>query len=229
MTRRSGMTLLELIIALTILGLLVTIGAAAFAMVIDRQQTMQNATVDVERAAALRETIRQWILQGTVEVPRGGLPRGARAGTGGRQPASVAPGAAGGSTSAALAGVTAAASTSTANEFSVVTNAPSPLMLPAVRMRVFVDADPNTPEQGLTIEYQGPTPQSPLLRRELDPSVGDMLVEYYDPRTGRWADNAAASPANAIALRVTMIPADGATLPRLLEIPLTVVYGAPTP
>jgi hypothetical protein len=221
------MTLLELIVALTILALLVTGGGAAFAMVIDRQQTVQNASVDVERAAALRETLRQWILQGAVQVPRGGLPQGGRSGSGARQLASVAPGM--GASSASQVGVTAAASTSTANEFTVVTSAPNPLMAPNVRIRVFVDADNTTPEQGLTIEYQGSTPQSPLLRRELDPSVGDMIVEYYDPRTGLWADNASASPAQAIAIRVTMLPADGAALPRMMQLPLTIVYGEATP
>lgn len=227
MTRRRGMTLLELIIALTILALMVTGGAAAFAMVIDRQETLRNASADVERAAALRETLRQWILQGAVQVPRGGLPQGSRAGGGGRPLASVVPGM--GTSGASQAGVTAAVSTGTANEFTVVTSAPNPLMAPNVRIRVFVDADDDTPEQGLTIEYQAATPQSPLLRRELDSTVGDMTVEYYDPRTGLWATTADASPAQAIAIRVTMLPADGTTLPRILMLPLTIVYGEATP
>lgn len=225
--RRAGMTLLELIVALTILALMATGGAAAFAMVIDRQETVRNASVDVERAAALRETMRQWILQGSVQVPRGGLPQGSRGGAGGRQLASVAPGM--GNSSTSQTGVVAAVSTDPANEFLVITNAPNPLMAPNVRIRVFVDADPSTPEQGLAIEYQAATPQSPLLRRELDPAVGDMTVEYYDSRTGLWATSTDASPAQAIAIRVTMIPADGARLPRLMTLPLTVVYGVATP
>lgn len=224
MTRsRAGMTLIELVIAITIVAMMATAGGAAFSTIIDRQQTLRTASSEVERAAALRETIRQWILQGAIQVPRGGLPQGARSGAAGRQLAAVAPGASMNG-SATTAGVTSAASTSTANEFTVVTSAPNPLMTANVRIRIFVDADDNTPEQGLTIEYQAST-QTPLLRRQLDPAVGDLTIEYFDPTTGLWATSADASPAQAVAIRITMVPVEGMTLPRLLTLPLTIVYG----
>ena len=71
---RRGMTLMELVIALTVLALVATMGGAAFATLIDRQATIRTASADVERAAALRETIRQWILQGEPFVASGGVP-----------------------------------------------------------------------------------------------------------------------------------------------------------
>ncbi|MDA1081529.1 MAG: type II secretion system protein [Gemmatimonadetes bacterium] len=225
MRARSGMTLLELIVALSILAMMTIAGAVAFGMTIDRQETIREASVDVERAAALRETLRQWILQGDPQVTTGGAPRGGRGGgTGGRQLASVAPGARG--TSATTAGVTAAVSTG--NELTVVTNGPNPLMAANVRIRIFVDADDDTPEQGLVIEYQAST-QTPLLRRELDPSVGDLAIEFYDQRTGRWIPSTEAATGQLIALRIAMIAADGFVLPRLLELPLTIVFGEATP
>lgn len=228
---RPGMTLMELVIAITILAIMATAGTAAFATVIDRQETIRNASTEVERAAALRETIRQWILQGEISVQRGGLPAGGRGGAAGgaaagvgRQIATVAPG----GRVAANAGVTSASSTG--HELTVTTNAPNPLMGAAVRIRLFVDTDANSPEEGLTIEYQASAQGSPLLRRQLDPSVGDLTIEFYDPSTGRWVDSAqAATLQNPIALRLSMVPAEGKLIPRLLELPLTLVFGEVTP
>ncbi len=219
------MTLLELVVAITVLALLATGGAMAFGTVIDQQEVIRTASADVERAAALRETIRQWILQGEPQIQRGGVPRGGRGGgAGGMQLASVAPGARGGS--ASTAGVTAAASTG--NELTVVTSGPNPLMAGNVTIRIFVDADDNTPEQGLAIEYRA-SAQTPLMRRELDPSVGDLVIEFYDQRTGRWIPSTEASTGQPIALRVAMVPAEGYALPRLLTLPTTIVFGEATP
>lgn len=223
---RAGMTLLELVIALALLAILVTAGGAAFAQIIDRQETMRTASTGMERAAALRETIRQWVLQGEIEVQRGGGPRGAtstvRAGRGGTS-VSVFRGA---QQAAVAQGVTAAVSTG--NEFSVTTNAPNPLMAPNVRIRLFVDADDNTPEQGLTIEYQA-TARTPLMRRELDPTVGDLVIEFFDRRMGRWIPSTEAATGLLVAVRVSMIPAEGASMPRLLELPVTIVFGEVAP
>ena len=67
------------------------------------------------------------------------------------------------------------------------------------------------------------------MRRQLDPAVGDIYVEFFDPRTGRWLVSTEASTGEPIALRVTMFAAEGYVLPRLLELPLTIVFGEPTP
>ena len=59
------------------------------------------------------------------------------------------------------------------------TTAATPAMSPNVRVRLFVDGDASTPETGLTMEYQpsdGGT-QIPLQRRQLEPSIGAMLVD----------------------------------------------------
>lgn len=224
---RRGMTLLELVVAITILAMMAIAGTVAFGTVIDQQETIRTAASDVERAAALRETIRQWILQGEPQVQVGGGPNGGSRTLQVSRASSrsmLVPSALG---SSGAASVTSAALTG--NELTVVTNGPNPLMAPAVRIRVFVDADDNTPEQGLTIEYQGATPQSPLLRRQLDGSVGDLYVEFFDQRSGRWLASTEASTGQPIALRISMFAAEGYVLPRLLELPLTIVFGEPTP
>jgi type II secretory pathway pseudopilin PulG len=217
------MTLMELVIAITILAIMAATGGSAFATVIDRQQTIRTASAEVERAAALRETIRQWILQGEPQIQRGGVPRGGRGGAA-QQLATVAPGSR--ASSASSAGVTAAASTG--HELTIMTNAPNPLMAANVRIRLFVDADDATPEQGLTIEYQAST-QTPLMRRQLDASIGDLVVEFYDSRTNRWYDATQASTIQPIALRLSMVAAEGHTIPRLLTLPVTLVFGEVAP
>ena len=218
------MTLLELVVAITILAMMAIAGTVAFGTVIDQQETIRTASSDVERAAALRETIRQWILQGEPQVQVGGGPNG------GRRTLQVSRASSQSMLVPSSSGAASVSSAvSTGNELTVVTNGPNPLMAPAVRIRIFVDADDNTPEQGLTIEYQGAVAQSPLLRRQLDPSVGDLFVEFFDPRSGRWLASTEASTGQPIALRVTMMPAEGYVLPRLLELPLTIVFGEATP
>ena len=228
MTRRSGMTLIELVIAIAILAMVAATGERAFATIIDRQVTIRTASAEVERAAALRETIRQWILQGAPQIQQGGVPRGARGGAP-QTLAAVAQGSTRGSS--AMAGVTAAASTG--NELTVVTNAPNPLMAPNVRIRIFVDADDATPEKGLTIEYQaqaqGAGAAAVLMRRQLDADVGDLTVEFFDSTTGRWLASTQASTGQPIALRISMVAAAGKVLPRLLTLPLTLVFGEVTP
>lgn len=224
MRSRSGMTLLELVVAITVLAMMATGGAAAFGMIIDRQETIRSASTEVERAAALRETIRQWILQGEPMLQAGGVPDGGRGGRRGAQLATAAPGGRAGA--ASTTGVTSA--TSTGNELTVITNAPNPLMAANVRIRLFVDTDDNTPEQGLAIEYQATT-QTPLMRRELDPTVGDLAIEFFDQRTGRWIPSTEAATGQPIALRLSMIAAEGYVLPRLLSLPLTIVFGEATP
>jgi Tfp pilus assembly protein FimT len=68
------MTLMELVIGLVITSLMATAGAATFSTLIDHRRTIRQATKDVERAAALRETLRSWLIAGTVQIQRGGLP-----------------------------------------------------------------------------------------------------------------------------------------------------------
>ena len=88
----------------------------------------------------------------------------------------------------------------------------------AVRSQLFVDGDPNTVEQGLSIEYQGAN-ASPLRRMQLDSAVGVLTVEYLDNRTGRWYAATQVATIQPIALRFTLSAAEGDSIPRLLQVP----------
>jgi prepilin-type N-terminal cleavage/methylation domain-containing protein len=223
---RAGMTLMELVIALAILAIMAAAGGVAFSTIIDRQETIRTANAEVERAAALRETIRQWVLQGEIFVQRGGVPRGGRGAAQGPI-FTMAQGRSGSALSPLNPGLTAAASTG--NELTVVTNAPNPLMAAAVRVRLFVDVDPLTPEQGLTMEFQSSTTNASLglQRKQLDPEIGDLVIEFLDTRTNRWFPSTQAATIEGYAIRLSMVPAEGKAIARVLQMPLTIVYGEP--
>ena len=209
---RRGMTLMELIVGLLITGAMATLGTAAFGTIIDHRDVIRSSTLQMERAAALRETLRLWLASGTVAIQTGGVPRGG----GGTRSAAT-------SSSSNITAVSAAAATG--DEITFTTSAPNPSMSPSVRIRLFIDGDAGTPESGLTIEYQTST-ATPLQRRQLDASIGGMTVEFLDSRTHRWLPSSEAATITPQAVRVSLQPFDGAMLPGILQLPLIFPMGA---
>lgn len=204
MTRR-GMTLMELVVAIALTGMMAAAGAATFASIIDHRRVIRESTVATEQAAALREMLRTWVVSSSIQIQQGGGPRGL---TTSRQATRTGP--------MSNAGVTAAATTG--DELTFTTSAMTPTPSSNTRVRLFVDGDPNTPETGLAIEYQGSN-AAPLQRMQLDSTIGVMVVEYLDNRTGRWYPALQAATIQPIALRFTLGPAEGDSIPRLLQLP----------
>jgi type II secretory pathway pseudopilin PulG len=198
------MTLMELVVAIAITGMMAAVGAATFSSIIDHRRVIRESTVSTERAAALREMIRGWIVAGTIQIQQGGGPRGLRS----TARIGMNPG--------AMTGVTAAASTG--DELTINTTALTPTGSPSTRLRLFVDGDDNTPEKGLSIEYQGSN-ASPLARRQLDSTIGTMTVEFLDNRTGRWYGASQAATITPIAVRFAFAAVEHDSLPRLLLLP----------
>lgn len=201
---RRGMTLMELVVAIALTGMMAAAGAATFSSIIDHRRVIRESTVDTERAAALREMIRTWIAASSILIQQGGGPRGLAS----RARISSRPGATSGVTAAATMG----------DEITFTTSAMTPTPSPNTRVRLFVDGDPNTVEQGLAIEYQGSN-AAPLERRQLDSTIAVMTVEYLDNRTGRWYASAQAATIQPIAMRFAFAAAEGDSLPRLLQLP----------
>lgn len=218
---RAGMTLMELVIALVITGMMATMGAMAFRSIIDHRHDILQATVTTERAAALRETVHGWLASGNILVQSGGVPGGANArrssATSTLRTSSL------GSSTSSVQSVTAAAATG--DEINFTTTAPNPANSSEATMRLFIDGDASTPEVGLTLEYKAGN-QSPLLRRQLDPSIGSITVEYLDSQTKRWFDASQASTITPRAMRLTFGPADGYVLSPLVTMPMVITMGA---
>ena len=213
---RAGMTLMELVIGLVITGIMAATGVSAFGSIIDHRQVIREASASTERAAALRETIRSWVANGTPRIRLGGGPRGltrATAQAGGRN---------------TFGGMNVASVTPAqglGDDFSVTTSDITPALTPNLTIRLYIDVDANTPEKGLTMEYQ-PNPQSPLLRTMLDSTIDTLRVEYLDGRTHRWFDaSQAATLGGMTAIRLTMIPHDTVSSSPLIRLPILLTRG----
>jgi len=206
------MTLMELVIGLAITGMMAAAGAAAFTSIVDHRETVRKANAATERAAALREMIRTWILNGVVRIDLGGGPRGlSRAGQATRVTMR---------TGNTVVDLTPAKGVG--DQVTIVTSAINPSMMPNMSIRLYIDVDDNTPEKGLTMEYQ-PNPQSSLTRRMLDSTITSLTLEYLDGRTQRWIESSqAATIGNLRATRISFASSDTSATTRLLSIPITV-------
>jgi prepilin-type N-terminal cleavage/methylation domain-containing protein len=214
MKARRGVTLMELIVALTVTGFMAAIGTATFSSIIDNRRIIRESTAETEKAAALRETLRAWLLPATVQVQIGGIPRGSRQSNVRAVSTNATTRTPNGAEAVAPAAVTG-------DELVFTTTAPNPANAPNARMRLFIDLDEETPEQGLTLEYQVNV-QSPLQRRQLDSTVTGMVIEYLDRRTRRWISATDATALQPMALRLTLAAAEGTIAPTLMSLPMVV-------
>lgn len=207
------MTLLELMAALVLTGIMATVGTAAFSSIIDHRTVIQNATVEVERAAATRELLHSWVSAGTIQLQMGGGPNV-------RQRRSISR-----SIAQQTGGVTAAITDG--DELSFFTSALTPAQTPDTRVRLFIDTDESTPEHGLTMEYQAST-GTPLARLQLDSTITAMTVEILDTRTNRWVPSKEAATVRPLAVRLTFVAEEGKYLAPLLQLPFVFRVGDPT-
>jgi hypothetical protein len=212
------MTLMELVIGLAITGMMAATGAGAFESIIDHRRVIRESTVATERAAALREMITSWINAGTIQIQQGGGPRGL---TRGAPSAQVA------ATGQASSTAAVSAAQATGDEVTVTTTALNPSLLGSVRIRMYIDGDNNTPEEGLTIEYQ-PNAQSPLVRKMVDSTIDSLRVEFLDNRTHRWFRASEAATIQPRAARLTMFPSDKYPPRPILTVPMLFVIGSQT-
>jgi prepilin-type N-terminal cleavage/methylation domain-containing protein len=218
MSARRGMTLMELVIGLAITGMMAAAGAGAFSSIIGHRRIIRDASVDTERAAAFREMLETWINAGTIQIQQGGGPRGLTRGIGAASPTTGRSG-----TASNTAAVSAAAAIG--DELTFTTSALNPAFTANVRIRLYIDGDDNTPERGLTMEYQ-PNLQQPLVRRMLDSTIDTLKVEYLDPRTDKWIRaSEAATIATQSAVRVTLLPGDKHQIPAILQVPMIFMIG----
>jgi hypothetical protein len=204
------MTLMELVIALAITGLMAAAGTSAFGSIVDHRQTVREASTSTERAAALRDMIISWITAGTIRIQVGGLPGGVTRGAATRAPSTASVG------GTSIASVTAAQGS--ADELSFTTQALNPSFTGNVLIRLYVDGDANTPEKGLSIEYQ-PDLTKPLVRKMLDSTVDSLRVEFLDQTTNRWIDASQAATITPKAARVTLL-SSRSNAPRILSVPM---------
>jgi Tfp pilus assembly protein FimT len=219
------MTLMELVVALAITGMMAAMGAATFSSIIDHRRVILASTGELERASALRDQIRTWMLSGTVQIVTGGAGRGlGRAGTT-ISASNITMSFNNSAASSTNSGNGITAAVAGGDELTFVTTAPNPANAPSVRMRLFIDADESTPETGLTLEYQ-PSTSTPLKRIQLEPTIGVLKVEFLDQRTNQWFESNQGAAVTPIAVRLSMQPYDGGRLPGILQLPMIFPIGS---
>jgi len=210
MTRlRRGTTVLELVVALLVTSVVATIGARAFEQVIARRAQVLDATSRTERDSALRSLLHEWVDGGALEpsfntVSLEQLMRQSRAAP--RALREQMP---------ALRRIAYSESDALYFTTTVVAASDAPL----VRVRLYVDDDPDTAERGLAFEYQRGSDQ-PSTRVELDPSVSRLRVTYLDATTRQWRTLAQLGSAQALAARVHL-GGDDPSRSRLFALPFT--------
>jgi hypothetical protein len=201
---------MELVIGLAITGMMTAAGAGAFEAIISHRKVIRDAAVSTERAVALREMVRAWLSTGQVQIQQGGVPSGLSRGAA----TTAAPGTTGTNSTSSVSAAQAAG-----DEVTFTTNAANPGLLSVVRIRMFIDADNNTPEKGLTIEYQ-PNAQQPIVRKMLDSTIDTLYVEFLDDRTHRWYHSSEAATITPTVIRITMLPGEHHTAPPILSVPM---------
>ena len=194
---RPGMTLVELIVALVVTGMVAALGAGAFSTVVDSRARTREVTHSVTHAAATRSVLISWLSSGRVSS------------TAERPPST---------TGLNLAddddAVLVVASTST------------PLNSGETVVLIYIDRDEETPEQGLvarleSLDLGSDEVQTSVTRLvQLDSTVSGLLVEYLDEEARRWIPRREAAVRSPIAVRLTLSAAAPDTLPPLLRLPI---------
>ena len=217
MRARRGMTLMELVIGLAITGMMATAGAAAFGSIIDHRRVVRTASVSTERAAALRDMLRGWINAGAIQIQQGGGPRGLTRGA----PVNAGRGGAGARHEQHRHRVRGAGERRRDHFHDAALN---PSLLPNVRIRLYIDGDANTPEKGLTIEYQ-PNLQSRSFARCSTRRSIHCAWSFSTARTRRWFGASQAATITPRAVRLTLL-SSLTTLPPILGLPMIFPMGA---
>jgi type II secretory pathway pseudopilin PulG len=193
------MTLMELVIALLITGMIAAIGAGAFSSVLDNRAAARVATHGVTSAAATRALLVSWLSSGRFSSDAQRPPTATTLNLGEDDDALV-----------------------------VVVNTPTPINYTEAVVHLFVDRDPETPERGLVAEMQS-LEAATMARTELDSAVSGLLVEYLEEATNRWVARKEGVVRNPRAMRMTLSARAPDTLPPLLRLPFVQAIPRATP
>jgi type II secretory pathway pseudopilin PulG len=202
--RRPGTTLVELVVGLTITGLLTAAGYATFTSIIDHRERVRETTQVTADAASVRSLLNSWlatalILADSVAVPSFNMPGLGEAD----------------------------------DRIRFVTTAATPLGLNETVVLLYIDRDPDSVTDGLVAELRpsGAVPVATtaadgtaILPRvfEIDPQVRGLAVEYLDRTTRMWLPAASAAIQQSLAVRITLSGSLQDTIPALLQLPFEI-------
>lgn len=201
---RAGMTLLELLAALTVTGLAAGIGGATLALLTDRRAALQDSSRPTERAAAARRRIIGWI-------------EGAH---GAASPFS-------GNAPAVFQLLDRTVNGQARDELLFTTSAPTPLGAGDAFVRLYVNDQREADARGLVAEIFE-RPDGPGLRLLLDPAVTELDARCLTDLAGttQWMPSFLSTQVVPRGVVLRLRAADPDSLHPLLRLPMRAVVEA---
>lgn len=198
MRPRFGMTLIELLVALTVTGLVIGAGYAAFAAIADRKQAIDAMTEDAVRAASVRVTLSDWLAGARLDIQ---------------------------SDQEIFRGLDGVADDLPDDQLTFLTAARTPLGERETVIRLLIDRDDATPEQGLVAELWDRR-RSAARRVELLPAASSLDLHYLSGMLGdrRWLPSWISSSVMPVGIQATVGAAPPDTLPPLFRLPIVVSF-----
>lgn len=205
---RAGLTLVELVVALAVAGIVVTGGYAAFGFVADQREAASARAERDQRAARVRAALTLWLANAAVGRDADRAFRGL-----------------GGSTGLGAAGAPGIPSGTGADDrLAFLTHAPSPLPHRSARVSIRVLRDSTPMPQGVVAELT-PLPAGRTERLTLSREATGLDIRYLASFSGerRWLPSWVSTSVLPAAVEVRLLPAD--SLDPLLARPILVALG----
>jgi prepilin-type N-terminal cleavage/methylation domain-containing protein len=191
---RDGLTLIELVVALTITGLAMAAGYGALGAIVDHRQRVEERSAAVARAAAERGMLESWLAGTHLTVEEGGP---------------------------AFRGLDGVSGDSADDELTILTTASTPIGSGETAVRLYVDRDERTAERGLTATF-AEWPGTLARRLEIDPRVTGLQIRYRSSLlTGAaWLPSWISTSILPVGVEVTLTGDGPDSLPALLRVPI---------
>ena len=195
--RRAGVTLIELVVSLTVIGLVSAAGYAALGWMAEARRGAAESTDAVARAAAVRRSLGDWLGGARLTIEEDGVE---------------------------FRGVDGERDGAADDELTFLTTAGTPLGEGETMVRLFVDRDERTPERGVVAELTDRRRGDRRRVMEVEPGATQLEVRYLTGVGGsrRWVPSWISTtvlPAG-VEVRIGAEQEDG--LPSLLRLPLLV-------
>lgn len=200
--RRAGFTLLEVVVGLTVASIALLAGMAALGNVSVRGEHASDATVAAVAGASQRALLVDWLTGAQYRAPTNEEFQGLEQDEGGTME----------------------------DLLFFPTTAQSPIEGSMTVVGLYIDRDPDTPERGLVAELTGMRFGEEPRRMELVPEAGVLLIRYLNISAdgyAEWVENWQSRRQLPAMVEITLEPAPGDSLPRLLRYPIRVALTAP--
>ncbi|MGH7467666.1 MAG: prepilin-type N-terminal cleavage/methylation domain-containing protein [Longimicrobiales bacterium] len=197
---REGFTLVELLVGLTVASLALAAGFATLAFVRDRGEHAEASARGAVAGATQRALLMDWLSSARFRAPAGQQ----------------------------FEGVDQEEDGKARDMLLFPTTAVTPLDGAYTIVGLYIDEDPETPEQGLVAELTGVVPGQAERRMQLVPQADVLHIRYLpgSPTQSDWMDGWNGQNRLPRGVEIVLEPAPGDTLPVLLRLPMRVALGA---